>query len=301
MLLAPRTWLLLAPLPAIALGAAVANTLSVPARVFAPNLLAVLVGGAIALTLPRAGAGPRARVLQWLPGLAFLALLATLLSPGSEHVHRWISFGPVRLHASAAFLPWILGGLMSSSARARAFGLALALGAQLIHLAQPDAAQATALALGLLPLLANGTLVRRGTGLALAGVFLLLAAASWTRADPLLAVDHVERVLVLASSRGALWILAAGVAGGLLFLPLLLALGRPSTAPAGWGLGFTLYFATTLGVTFLGNFPVPVMGAGAGPVLGWYAMVAMLFAGLPTPDSLKTSGDPAPRRQSLPT
>ncbi|WPB75782.1 hypothetical protein KYC5002_43170 [Archangium violaceum] len=53
-------------------------------------------------------------------------------------------------------------------------------------------------------------------------------------------------------------------------------------------------------MTFLGNFPVSVMGAGAGPVLGWYAMVAMLFAGSPIPDIREASGDHAPRRQSLP-
>ncbi|PTL80315.1 hypothetical protein [Vitiosangium sp. GDMCC 1.1324] len=285
---AARTWLLLAPLPAIVLGAAVADTLSVPIRVFALNLLALLLGGATSLALMRASLELRARVLRWLPWLAFLALLATLVFPGIEHVHRWLSLGPIRLHASAAFLPWVLGGLASSSERARANSLALALGAQLIHLAQPDAAQATALALGLLPLLWSGTLVRRGTGLALAGVFLMLAAGSWTRADPLLAVDHVERVLVLAFSRGVLWTLAAGVAGALVFVPLILSLRRTSTAPPGFGLSVTLYFTTTLGVTFLGNFPVPVMGAGAGPVLGWYAMVTLLFALPPRVDTRGT-------------
>jgi hypothetical protein len=280
MAFAPRSWLLLAPLPALVLGVAVAERLSVSPRVFVPNLLAVLVGGTLALVLPRVGPGARARVLSGLSWLAFVALLATLGSAGVEGVHRWIALGPVRLHASAAFLPWILGGLASPSARLRTLGLVLALGAQLIHFAQPDAAQATALALGLLPLLVDGTRVRRGVGLALAGMSLLLAAGSWTRVDPLPPVDHVERVLVLALSWGPLWILAAVVAEVLLFLPLLLTLRRPGPGRPRWGLAFTLYFAATLGATFLGHFPVPVMGAGAGPVLGWYAMVIL---GIPPP------------------
>lgn len=283
---APRTWPLLAPLPAIALGAAVAERLSVPLWVFAPNLLAVLLGAFIAWMLPQVGPGPQARARQGLSVLAFVLLLATLVSPGLDGVHRWISLGPLRLHASAAFLPWLLGGLASSSTWARTFGLALVVGAQLVHLAQPDAAQATALALSLLPLLVRGRLVRRGIGLALAGLLLLLAAASWTRADPLVPVAHVERVLVLVFSWGPLWTLAAGVAGCLLFLPLLLERRRSGTLPPKWSLAFTLYLATTLGVTFLGNFPVPVMGAGAGSVLGWYAMVTSLL--LPT--STSTAG-----------
>ena len=290
---ASRNGLLLAPLPAIALGAAVAERLSVPLRVFAPNLLAVLLGATTAWVLSRVGAGTRARVIPALSVLAFVLLLATLGSPGMDGVHRWLPLGPLRLHASAAFLPWLLGGLVSPSARARMFSLALVLGAQLVHLAQPDAAQATALAVGLLPLLPRGTLPRRGLGLALAGLFLLLAAASWTRADPLAPVDYVERVLVLAISSGPLWTLAAGVAGGLLFLPLLLEARRSGTAHPEAGLAFALYFATTLGVTFLGHFPVPVMGAGAGPVLGWYAMVTLLRP----PSNLRmgdSAGHPAP-------
>ena len=294
MALAPRSWLLLAPLPAIALGAAVAQRLSVPLRVFAPNLIAVLLGGALAWGLSRAGPEARARGLRVLGVLAFVFLLATLRSAGMDGVHRWISLGPVRLQASAAFLPWLLAGVGVSAPRLRALGLALVLGAQLVHLAQPDAAQATALALGLLPLLVGGTLVRRGTGLALAAALLLLAAASWTRVDPLAPVDHVERVLRLAFSWGPLWSLAAVIAQGLLLLPWVLARGQPGEAAARGRLAFALYFATTVGVTFLGPFPVPVMGAGAGPVLGWYALVTLLAR----PSSPERAPGPGrPRRQ----
>ncbi|WP_233585080.1 hypothetical protein [Corallococcus sp. CA054B] len=47
-----------------------------------------------------------------------------------------------------------------------------------------------------------------------------------------------------------------------------------------WALPASLvvYIAATLGVTTLGNFPVPVMGAGAGLILGWYAATGILAA-----------------------
>jgi hypothetical protein len=41
-------------------------------------------------------------------------------------------------------------------------------------------------------------------------------------------------------------------------------------------LAIAAYFLGTLAVTEWGNYPVPVMGAGAGPVLGWYAALGIL-------------------------
>jgi hypothetical protein len=35
------------------------------------------------------------------------------------------------------------------------------------------------------------------------------------------------------------------------------------------------YLLASFVVTFVGNFPVPVFGAGAGPVLGWYALLSV--------------------------
>jgi hypothetical protein len=35
------------------------------------------------------------------------------------------------------------------------------------------------------------------------------------------------------------------------------------------------YFLASFVVPFVGNFPVPVFGAGAGPVLGWYALLSV--------------------------
>ncbi|HVX94676.1 MAG TPA: hypothetical protein VHK47_07185 [Polyangia bacterium] len=93
----------------------------------------------------------------------------------------------------------------------------------------------------------------------------LFAGATWLRPDPLPAVDHVERILGLAWSSGALTTAAALAAIGALFVSLPIA--RAPTAG--------LYLGVAFAVTFLGNFPVPVLGAGAGPVLGWYALAAL--------------------------
>ncbi|ADO69303.1 hypothetical protein [Stigmatella aurantiaca] len=267
---------LLAPLPAILLGAAVASASTGNARAFLPNVLVCLLGGACSLGFLRLSSLGRDRFLHVMAFIAFVAIAATLASPGIDGVHRWLSVGPVRLNASAAFLPWILAGMSASRPAVRKTSTLLALGAQLLHLAQPDAAQATALAGGALALLAGNSLFGATAQMALGGLMAVLAGCTWARADPLPAVEHVERILFLAAARGPGWLGATCVTGVPVLLVFLHAARNPHPAYARAAIGFGLYWALTLAATFFGNFPVPWMGAGAGPVLGWYAFAAVL-------------------------
>jgi len=118
----------------------------------------------------------------------------------------------------------------------------------------------------------------RWVRMVLLAVTLVMVSAAWMRADPLTPVDHVEGIVRLAMSQGLGVAAAAWLALGLLFLPMLRALRQPKVEMRILGLAFGLYLAAQIAMTFAGNFPVPVMGAGAGPVLGWYAMLAALLA-----------------------
>ena len=269
-------WLLLAPLPAIGVGAAVAREIHVPVTAFLPNLVALVVGGGATLCFLRVSSNTQQRLLRWLSVAGFLAIATTLVGAGVEGVHRWLSIGPFQLNASAAFLPWILGGLASQSPRDYALGLALLLAVQLVHFAQPDAAQATALAVGMVPVLMDERLVHSRAALIVGAASLIIVACTWMRADPLPAVDHVERILVLAFSQSMASAVAALAAMAALFAPMVFALRTRIAMARRLGLAFALYLGTLVGMTFLGNFPVPMMGAGAGPVLGWCAIVAVL-------------------------
>jgi hypothetical protein len=179
---------------------------------------------------------------------------------------------------SAALVPWLALGFIVSNPSARSLSLVLVGATQLIHLAQPDAAQATALAAGAVPVLAGGTVVNRRIGLPAAAALLGVAAATWSRPDPLPALVHVEGILALTASSGAPWAVGAVLAGGVLLAPFVLAIRTRSRVASQVGAGLALYLCTSVAVTFFGNFPVPVFGAGAGPVLGWYAMASVLAA-----------------------
>lgn len=265
-------WGLLAPLPAIAVGAAIAAIYGVAWTAYLPNVAAVVLGVVGYVVVVRA----RTSVV-WLAVVAAAAIVATLIGPDLEGVHRWLAVGPVRLNASAAFAPWILFALAQVGlARHRHTSIVVVLAViavQVVHVVQPDAGQATAFAVGVLPLVLDRGQVRPTIGIPLAIVSCVLAAVAWSRADPLAPVDHVERILWLGASLGPLWIAAMTVVCVLLVAPFVVAwAGRAHISVVLAAVG---YVVATFVVTFVGSFPVPILGAGAAPVLGWYALLAV--------------------------
>lgn len=273
--------MLLAPLPAVAVGAAVARARDIPIIAFAPNLLAVLLGMALVLGCRPGWTAARKTGTRWLPVAGAILIGLTLLSPGLDGVHRWLVLGPVRLNASTVVSPWLLAGVHAQARRSPWRGLALLAALLLVHVLQPDAAQATALALGGLVLIWRAPSATPATRAGAVVMVLAIAGLAWSRPDPLPALDHVERVLALGLTGGPGFAVATVMAMALLLAPMLVA---RDGACRGLALGFAVYLLAAVAATFCGNYPVPVMGAGAGPVLGWYAMVAYLrCAAVPGP------------------
>jgi hypothetical protein len=264
---------LLAPLPAVAVGAAVARAQGIPIIAFAPNLLAISLGMALVLGCRPGRTAARKTWTRWLPVAGAILIGLTLLSRGLDGVHRWLVLGPVRLNASTMVSPWLLAGVHAQARRSPGRAVALLAALLLVHVLQPDAAQATALALGGLVLIWRAPPATPATRAVAVVLVVGIAGLAWSRPDPLPALDHVERVLALGLSRGAGFAVATVMALALLLAPMLVARGDASRALA---LGFAVYVLAAVAATFSGNYPVPVMGAGAGPVLGWYAMVAYL-------------------------
>jgi hypothetical protein len=268
------------PLLPIFIGAWVARAHGVSPKAFGANIVAAALGIVLAALVGRRAWNHPGRLALVLAAPAFALLAATFLSPSLEGVHRWIALGPVRLNASAVTLPWLLLALRVLLSQARP-GLALGLVAmtQLIHISQPDAGQATAFSAGVLVLLSTTRSIPKGWSVAGSVIAVLGTAWAWGRADPLGAVPHVERILHLAAGQGVPWLLAALMALGALFLPMIFgvaALRSTRSEDAAMALSLGVYFGGTLAVTELGNFPVPVLGAGAGHVLGWYSALIIL-------------------------
>ncbi|MBI4950782.1 MAG: hypothetical protein HY908_02005 [Myxococcales bacterium] len=142
----------LAPLPAVALGCLLFAVHGAPPAILATQLVAGALGLAACAALARMPDLVRrggAFVL-----LATVALVAaTLAAPGIDDTHRWLRVGPLWMHAGAALEPGalvVLALLWTEGSRALVLAGALVAGA--LHVAQPDAGQATALAAGLVML-----------------------------------------------------------------------------------------------------------------------------------------------------
>ncbi|HEV2736076.1 MAG TPA: hypothetical protein VGV85_14610 [Longimicrobiaceae bacterium] len=282
---------LLAPVPALLLGVLVMRASGVPAALWGQNAAAWAAGALLCLGLRRTRTSPpRERWADAAVVLAGAALIATLVAPGMQGVHRWLKLGPVRLHAAAVLLPLLLAAL-PALARVRGWWASalVAAGVALALFLQPDAAQATAFAAGAAVLLlpgAGGRLPR------LAGLLPLplLAGLAWGRRDPLAPVPHVEEILGLAAGLGAGWGVAAAASLALLPAPFLVA-GRGAASRAGLALG--TYVAVTCLAPLAGSFPVPVMGYGVSPILG-YLLGAGVFLRGAAPREAAGAGSSAP-------
>jgi len=257
--------LLLAPAPALTVGVSVMRGGGIATDIWVMNVTAAVVGlslASVALAWPDMMSGSRGFV-PWLLLVGLALLGATLLAPGTEGVHRWLPLGPVRIHAGALLLPPLLVALWEPAWVTSAI---VALAVLLVLSLQPDAAQAASFCAAWVGMAG----VRRGwKATPVIVVSVLAAAACLLRHDPLEPVPHVEGIVGMAASQGS--VLAAAGLLSLVALPLafVLFLERP------FGIVLALYTVGTLIAAWLGNYPVPILGYGVSPVLGYYGAVVM--------------------------
>jgi hypothetical protein len=211
-------------------------------------------------------------------------LAASLLLPwlaGGGAQARWLALGGFRLHLAPVVLPALLvllGGLLDHAGfRGQRAALAVLGVAGIALMLQPDPAQLLALTLAaaLLWMSARprGTSAGRhpGRSILVGGVGLGLTLIAWQRAEPLAAVPHVEGILHLAAAQGP-WMLAAALLAIVsLLAALLMVQSRGARAAAA-------YFCTLLALAPLQVTPVPLLGFGAGPLLGWGTMALAVLA-----------------------
>lgn len=210
---------------------------------------------------------------------AVLALLATLLLMPGEGPHRWIGVGGFRLYIASVVLPGtllLLAQTVHSGTARPGWSLAILIATAAALAAQPDASQATAFALACLAFLLRAPL----SLLARAGGIIALVAATvvvWMRPDPLQPVPYVEGVLDLALVAGPL-----ALAVALLFLALpiagLLHLSRISSDRFGI-IAVAVYYVSVMFFAYRQLTPMPVLGFGVGPILGYLGMAALVGGG----------------------
>jgi hypothetical protein len=262
-----------APLPALIIGILAMRSLGVSTTAWAINIAATAFGLLLWLVTRRRPPVTRPATSALIAAAGIAAILLPFASQGMMGVHRWMTVAGLRLHASAIAAPLILWSVAAASNRFRS-ALAIAVTATAILALQPDAAQATSVAAACAVVLLC-TSAKPAPGLPGVVLLLAVAAASFARPDPLPPVAHVEEIFAIVAAKGPGPAAMATLALLLLPLPFAVAWHRHRN-PAALALG--IYIALTVLAPAWGTFPVPVMGYGASPIVGYFIALAVSHA-----------------------
>ena len=267
----------LAPLPALVIGIMAMRQLGVSTIAWAINIAATVLGLLLWLVVRRLPPPARPATLTMLTAASIAMIVLPFAFAGMLGVHRWIALGGLRLHASAIVAPLIV--LCVAAAASTGIGRALAIGAiaTIVLALQPDAAQTVSFAAAVAVVIAN-TRAKQTHKLLAVALLIAIAAASFVRRDPLPPVAHVEEIFSVVSAKGPASAAMATVALLLLPLPFFATWYRHRSVLS---LALGVYVTMTLLAPVWGTFPVPVMGSGASPILGYFLALA-LGAGEPS-------------------
>ncbi|MGB3634293.1 MAG: hypothetical protein WA982_09660 [Rubrobacteraceae bacterium] len=259
---------------AVATGCLVIVLDGASAGTWLPNLAAWGVGALVALVVYRFASPVFNRVVIF---VAPVGLLASLANPGQMGVHRWIDVGPIHANAAALLLPAFVVAMAGLVREAHWIWLAYAVCA-VVLISQPDASQATAFATAILILVGRLPV----THFARIGIVVLVssgAGIAWLRPDPLTPVAQVEGIVGLAYAISPLIaVIAVVVLGGATLAPMVVA-ARPKTSTVRTAaLALSAYLVLSALTPLFGDFPVPLVGIGMSPIVGFWLGVGLLLA-----------------------
>ena len=131
---------------------------------------------------------------------------------------------------------------------------------------QPDASQLTGFAIPVMIMLSLNTRSKKIRFL-ITGVSVLFIVLSWIRSDHLPPVDYVERILMMVADMGGIWFVSGIISLAILPAPFLLFPPKHAVSVSRY---IGCYYIVILLSTLFGNFPVPLMGYGISPIVGYY-------------------------------
>ncbi|HYD78349.1 MAG TPA: hypothetical protein VEC06_00945 [Paucimonas sp.] len=211
------------------------------------------------------------RANLWLLAALAMMLLLPMAAGAGDEPRRWVSLGGFRLYAAACVVPAmliLLGRLCAGDGSARTWGLVAAAMVAAVLAMQPDAPQATAFSLATLWIIIRSGASPVAKGIAILGLAASVFAA-WRQPDTLAPVAYVEGVLDVAASGGFVWL--ASALSCVALVPAAAAWqARSRGEPGLWAVA--AYYLTLAGLAYEQLTPMPLLGFGAGPILGYFLM-----------------------------
>jgi hypothetical protein len=215
---------------------------------------------------------PRHEFIVLTVSLLTLLSLAITLIHGDSAPRRWLNLGIFNLYAAPVFLPsFIVVCSVALQSKKRLVLLALIIASSLLA-AQPDASQVLALSIGTAIMLLRSKSYEIQKGMVL---IVLAGAVAWAfmQPDHLEPIPYVEGVFELVINKSL--ILGISVVASAFVLVVGLCWQTQYGQPWLWSVAayyLVLYVCSIAGLT-----PAPLIGYGAGPILGFGVMVAVSY------------------------
>jgi len=202
--------------------------------------------------------------------ISLLLLLLTLISPGISGIHRWVSIGIIKFNVSMIVLPRIIIELWKvSQTEDLRLTVFITIAISILLAIQPDASQLTGFSIPMMIVLCNN-IDKKRIRIFVVGILSILIILSWVFLDNLPAVDYVEGIVSLLGNMGLIWLVIGVISLGILPMPFILFQPKYLKLPS---ICVGLYFIIILVSTLFGNFPVPLMGYGISPIIGYYIAI----------------------------
>lgn len=255
--------------PAIAIGTITMYLNDVSVFIYIQNIICFIV-----LSLCNIFFLKRKNFFKHLPPIVWVivciaALLLTFIDSGIEGVHRWTVIGPVRLYISVIVLPVFFINVWSLLKKEKWIFLTGAIICISILLTlQPDASIMTAFSVTCAVMFWDK--MKKSYWLLFIMFLTSLSMVTWVFLDELEPVEYVEGIFRLISDKGIIWSILGIISLAIMIIPFLLF---SPDANKRLSVCFGMYFATILVTTIFGNFPVPLMGYGISPIIGYYISI----------------------------
>jgi len=259
-------------LPAIIIGAVAMKFNNIPTSIYIQNILCFVMLGVVYFFMQKS----KYKIHKIEPLvfiiISLVVLVFTFISSGLEGVHRWVSVGPIQLYASAIVVPIIIINLWSLLQEGKIMMAIISIMCVSVILTlQPDASMMTAFSVSSIILSWNKI---KNFSRFLVTVFLSgLTVVTWIFLDGLEPVSYVEGIFKLVIDMGILGLILGVISLAVLIIPFLIFPPKKNKIVS---ICFGIYFIIILISNVFGNFPVPLMGYGISPIIGYFISIVWL-------------------------
>lgn len=274
-----RVWLFGAAVPAIGMGIWLLRIADAPRSAQAVQVVTVAAAMAVHAAMVWWRVPRSVSTNKWLSMLLIGGLFLPLSVGSHNGPARWLPIGNFRLYLAPLLLPLTLFQLGAPRQGLSAYTVSVIAVAFALSL-QPDASQLTAFAVAMTALLASGDRPRL-VRVSLLSLVLGAAGVAWRTPETLAPVRYVEGAFAVAAAVSP-WGLGLALVAALLPVATFAWAARILSSPGAFAVA--LYWAAVFALAPRQVTPVPWLGFGAGPILGYFLVAGAVSRAVAEPN-----------------